>query len=84
MFEKDWKDELNDSKAVKIVVLQLKSWAQQARNISATLSVLNLINDREQLLLYVTDVLKSTSYMAYMLEEEINDQLREIKDGGAS
>ena len=84
MFEKDWTHSIDDNAEKVIKALRLKSWAEQARGISATLSVLNLINDREQLLLYVTDVLKSTSYMAFLLEDAINDQLREIKDGGAS
>ena len=80
MFEKDWTDSIEDNAKKEITALRLKSWAEQARGICATLSVFNLINDRERLLLYVTDILKSTSYMAFLLEDAINDELREIKE----
>lgn len=80
MFEKDWKDELNDSDVVKISVLKLKSWSEQAANIRAVLSLINCVNDREQLMLYITEALRSQSFAAFELEEDINDLLREIKE----
>lgn len=81
MKTKDWLDTVDDNANVTISALKLKAWAQQARLVASSLTLLYTVYDSEILCFYIVDMLTLVAQTASELEQFVLDVLRDLLNG---
>ena len=78
---KDWLDDIDDNANVTISALKLKAWAQQARLIASSLTLLHIVYNSDILYFYIVDLLMLVSQTSSELEQSILDVLHDFREG---